>query len=94
MSSRADVGDLEDSLPYWISERLGGKSYMADEVNQLHSSLFEEPPFRDDSSDHWEDLEMAIRTFLEKGAQCYDSRQLRLPEGNVFLPSRDPGRDL
>ncbi|GFZ15638.1 hypothetical protein Acr_25g0000470 [Actinidia rufa] len=94
MSNRADVGDLENSLPYWISKHLGEKSYMTDEVNQLHSSPFEEPPLRDDSSDHGEDPEMAIRTPLEKGAQCYDSGQLRSPEENVFLPGWDPGQDL
>ena len=35
MSSRTDVGDLENSLPSWISDHLGEKSYMANEVNQL-----------------------------------------------------------
>ena len=41
MSNRAEVGDLKklwNSLPSWISEHLGEKSYMNDEVNQLPSS--------------------------------------------------------
>ena len=44
MSSKADVGDLENSLPSWISDDLGEKSYMADEVTQLTSSSIEDPP--------------------------------------------------
>ena len=38
MSSKADVGDLENFVPFWISDHLGEKSYMADEVTQLPSS--------------------------------------------------------
>ena len=69
MSSRTDVGDLENlenSLPSWISEHLREKSYMTDELNQLTSSPFEESPIQDDSSNHREDLQMATSTPLEK----------------------------
>ena len=44
MSSRIDVGDLDNSLPSWISDHLGEKSYMANEVNQLPSSPREDSP--------------------------------------------------
>ena len=39
MSGNGDVGNLENSLPSWISDHLGQKSYMMDEVNQLPFSL-------------------------------------------------------
>ena len=45
MSSKVDVGDLENFLPSWISDHLGEKSYMADKVNQLALS-----PRKDSSS--------------------------------------------
>ena len=44
MSSKVDVGDLENSLPSWILDHLGEKSYMADKVTQLPSSPREDPP--------------------------------------------------
>ena len=44
MSSRTDVGDLENSLPSWISDHLGEKSYMADKVNQLPLSPGKDHP--------------------------------------------------
>ena len=44
MSIRADVGNLDDLLPSWISNHLGEKSYMADEVTQLPFSSREGPP--------------------------------------------------
>ena len=69
MSNSADIGDLEnleDSLPSWIYEHLGEKSYMIDEVNQLLSSPPEESPLRDNSSDHKEDPEMSTSSPFEK----------------------------
>ncbi|GFY91687.1 hypothetical protein Acr_08g0000830 [Actinidia rufa] len=42
MSNRAHVGD-SNSLPSWISDHLGEKSYMEDEVIRLHSSPREDP---------------------------------------------------
>ena len=68
MSNSADVGDLEnleDSLPSWISEHLGEKSYMTDEFNQLPSSPLEESPLRNDSFDHREDPEMSTSSPFE-----------------------------
>ncbi|GFZ18458.1 hypothetical protein Acr_27g0001970 [Actinidia rufa] len=43
MSSRFDMVDLENSLPSWISDHLGEKSYMDDEVTRLPSSPKEDP---------------------------------------------------
>ena len=42
MSSKADVEDLENFLPSWISDHLGEKSYMADEGTRLPSSPMED----------------------------------------------------
>ena len=78
MSSRSDVGDLEnlaDSLPSWISKHLGEKSFMIDEVNQLPSSPREDPlrvdtledsTSQDESSDHEEDTGMVEHSPLRK----------------------------
>ncbi|GFS34366.1 hypothetical protein Acr_00g0033590 [Actinidia rufa] len=52
MSSRANIGGLGNSLPSWISNHLGYKSYMADKVNQLPSSFLEESPHQDEPFDH------------------------------------------
>ena len=38
MSNITELGDLDNSLPSWISDHLGEKSYMADEVNHFPSS--------------------------------------------------------
>ena len=48
MSNRIEVGDLDDSLPSWISNHLGERSVMTDEVNQLPSSSREDPPNPED----------------------------------------------
>ena len=69
MSSQAKIGDLnnlEDSLPSCITEHLGEKSYVTDDVNQLPSFSLEEFSFRDDSSNHKEDSEMNTCSSLEK----------------------------
>ena len=42
MSGNGDVGNLENSLPSWIYDYLGEKSYMEGEVKQLPSSPLEE----------------------------------------------------
>ncbi|GFZ00197.1 hypothetical protein Acr_13g0015960 [Actinidia rufa] len=55
MSSRADVGDLDNSLPSWVSEHLGEKSFRTDKVNEFPSSPLEE------SFDFGEDPEMENR---------------------------------
>ena len=44
MSGKADVEDLEKSIPSWISEHIGEKSYMSVELTQLLSSPREGPP--------------------------------------------------
>ena len=44
MYNRANVGVLENSVPSWISDHLGERSYMADEVNKLPSSHRKDPP--------------------------------------------------
>ena len=44
MSSKADVGDLENSLSSWIFDHLGENSYMASEVTRLPSSPREDTP--------------------------------------------------
>ena len=44
MSGKCDVENLKDSLPFWISNHLREKSYMADEINQLLSSPKKDPP--------------------------------------------------
>ena len=44
MSDNADVGDLENSLPSWISEHLGEKFSVSAKVTQLPSSPREDPP--------------------------------------------------
>ena len=38
MFDRTNLGDLENSLPSWISDHLGKKSYMKDYVNMSPSS--------------------------------------------------------
>ncbi|GFS44293.1 hypothetical protein Acr_00g0089540 [Actinidia rufa] len=46
MSSRINLGDgeLEHYLPSWVSDHLGGKSYITNEVNQSSSSPFKGSP--------------------------------------------------
>ena len=66
MSSGICVGDLDNTLPSWVSEHLGEKSYMTDEVNQPPSSPLEESSSQAKNFDHGEDPEIATRTPLEK----------------------------
>ena len=82
MPIRAEEGDLEnlkDSLPSWISEHLGEKSYMTDEVNQLPSSPPEESPLQDNSFDHREDPEMSTSSPLEKEINVVTQGDLNRP---------------
>ena len=67
MSNKVDVGDLDNSMPSWISNHLGEKSYMADEVNQLLLPPLEESPPQDESSNHGENPEIDTRSPLKKG---------------------------
>ena len=69
MSNSADVGDLEnlgDSLPSWVSEHLGEKLFMSDEVHQLSSSPPKGSPLKDDSLDYRVEPEMSTTSPLEK----------------------------
>ena len=44
MSNKADVGDFENFLPSWISDHLGEKLYLANEVTQFPSSHRKDTP--------------------------------------------------
>ena len=44
MFGNSDIGNLENTLPSWISDHLGENSYNGDEVNQLPSSSRVESP--------------------------------------------------
>ena len=98
MSNRAEVRDLEDSLPYYISKHLGERLYMNDEVNQLPISLREDPPkessFWDDFSDHREDPEMVIRSPLEKEHNVMAQGDLDHLRETYFFPIRIQARIL
>ena len=43
MSGKIEVGDLESTIPSWISDHLGERSYMTIEVTQYPSSSIEVP---------------------------------------------------
>ena len=80
MSSRADVGDLDNSLLSWVSEHLGEKSFMTDEVNGLPSSPQEE------SFDHGENPEMENRPPPEREVSIMTQGKLNhLRESCSFL---------
>ena len=72
MSNSADVKDLEnlglenlgDSLPSWVSEHLGEKSFMSDEVHQFPSSPLEGSHLRDDSPNRIIEGEMSTSSPL------------------------------
>ncbi|GFZ05434.1 hypothetical protein Acr_17g0010060 [Actinidia rufa] len=49
MSGKVDVGDLENTLPSWISDHLGEWSYMTAEVIQYPSSPREHPSDNEES---------------------------------------------
>ena len=86
MSGRDDIGDLESSLSCWISEHVGEKSFMTNEVNQLPSSPQKE------SSDHGEDPTIDNRLPPEKEVNIMTQGDLdRLKESCIF-PVRDLGQ--
>ena len=86
MSNSADVGDLENSLPSWVSEHLGEKSVMTDEVNQLPFLPYEESPLRDNSSDHRKDLDMSTYSPLEKEINVMTQGDLDCLRGAYSFP--------
>ncbi|GFS38366.1 hypothetical protein Acr_00g0057070 [Actinidia rufa] len=73
----ADIGDLDNSLPSWVSKHLGEKSFMTDELNELLSS----PP--KESSDLGEDPEMENRPPPE--------REARIPKDDETIVFTHPG---
>ena len=89
MSSKADVGDLENSLPSWISNHLGEKSYMADEITRLSSSPRKGSPSLEvkPSADVLPPIEKETNTMTQghldrlKESYSFPPRlQIRLPE--------------
>ena len=100
MSSEANIGDLDNSLPSWISDHLGEKSYMADEVNQLPSSPQENPPSPEASPSVTTppptERETNIMTqdeldFLRGSHSFPSSIQIRLPKEDKTIASIHPG---
>ncbi|GFS38320.1 hypothetical protein Acr_00g0056790 [Actinidia rufa] len=88
MFSRDDLGNLNNSLPPWISDHLGENSYMADEV-QLPYSPRENPPSPEASPSGTTpptiEREINIMTkneldFLIESHSFPPSIQVRLPE--------------
>ncbi|GFZ11055.1 hypothetical protein Acr_22g0004530 [Actinidia rufa] len=67
MSGRTDLGDSESSLPSWISDHLGEKSYMTDEVNMSPSS-----PRRDFSSSDGSPPEVSLPSFEKENIMTLD----------------------
>ncbi|GFY93723.1 hypothetical protein Acr_09g0001690 [Actinidia rufa] len=88
MSGNANVGDLENSIPSWIFEDLGEKSYMSAEVTQLSSFPREDPPSLEDSPlvDTRPSLERVTNTMTQGELDCLREScsisaviQIRLP---------------
>ena len=92
MSGRADVGDLDNSLPSWVSEHLGETSFMTNEVNQLPSYPPEESPPRDESSDHGGNPKIDTRTPLENKFNIMTQGDLDRLRESCFFPSRIQAR--
>ena len=89
MSGNADVGDLGNSLPSWIFDHLGSKSYMSAKVTQLPSSHKEDPlsPKGSPSVDIRPPLERETNTMtqgeldhLRESYSFLDGIQIRLHE--------------
>ncbi|GFZ03491.1 hypothetical protein Acr_16g0001150 [Actinidia rufa] len=106
MSSRIKLGDgeLGYSLPSWVSDHLGGKSYITDEVNQSpslpfkgsptdNSSIYTEYP-KMDTSNLTKETSVMTQGDIDKLREKYSfppGIQLRIPgEGETILPTR-PG---
>ena len=81
MSNKTNLGDSENFLPSWISNHLGEKSYMTDEVNILPSS-----PRKDFSSSEGNPLGIHLPSLdLEENIMPLDDLD-RLRE-SCFIPS-------
>ncbi|GFZ15876.1 hypothetical protein Acr_25g0002850 [Actinidia rufa] len=104
MSTRINLedGELGHSLPSWVSDLLGGKSYITDDVNQSPSSPLKGSPM-DNSSDYSEmdtsnltkETSVMSQGDLDKLREKYSlpfGIQLRiLEEGKTILSTR-PGK--
>ena len=68
MFEKAEVGDLENTIPIWIFDHLGKRSYMTTEVTQYLSSPKEDPPNNERSSlvENQGSLSVDIRPPLER----------------------------
>ena len=94
MSNKVDIGDLENFLPIWISDHLGEKSYMANEVTRLPSSHKEDSPSLDvrPSADVFPPTEKETNTMSQCDMDCLresysfqTSFRIRLPEANETI---------
>ncbi|PSS08000.1 Platelet-derived growth factor receptor beta like [Actinidia chinensis var. chinensis] len=101
MSSKADVVNLENSLPSWISDHLGEKSFKEDEVIQLPFSPKEDPPSPEGSPSVAisSPIEREINIMTQDEQDCLrethsfpPSIQIRLPEEDETIASTCPGK--
>ena len=99
MSNKAGVRDFQNSLLSWISDHLGEKSYMADEVTQLPSSPRENPSNPEGSPSvvlaFQIEKETKIRTqgdldCLKESFSFPLNIQIRLPEADDTIVSAYP----
>ena len=81
MFGNTDVENKEDSLPSWISDYLGEKSYMEDEVTRLPSS-----PRRDFSSS-MDSPPVVPFPSLEKEINIMTQDDLDYLRESCFIPS-------
>ena len=81
MSSRTDQGNSENSLPSWMSDHLGEKSYMTDKASTLHSS-----PRKDFSSSEGNPSGIPFPS-LEKEESIMTPDDLDRPRESCFIPS-------
>ncbi|GFY85399.1 hypothetical protein Acr_04g0001370 [Actinidia rufa] len=88
MSNRINLGDgeLGQSLPSWISNHLGGKSYITDDANQSPSPLRVSPT---DHSSAYSD--MTPRILPKRPMSCLKATWISL--GKILLSFWDPTQD-
>ncbi|GFZ14243.1 hypothetical protein Acr_24g0004330 [Actinidia rufa] len=100
MSDSGDVKNLENSQPTWISDHLGEKSYMADEVNQLPFSSRKDLPSLEDSPSAATPLPIERETNITHQGDLDRLREsysippgvhIRLPEVGETIVSTRPG---
>lgn len=94
MSHKTSLGDEElgPSLPSWISEHLGGKSYITDEVNQSSPSMTKPTSSPEDNSSLTKEFNVMSQGDLDKLRERYSfppAVQLRVPgDGETILSVR------